>query len=107
MHTVYKLVKVPRSGNSHNLCRAETWSIKQDRVFEVLEEAEAYVIKQNFHFCSYDLYLSTGSLTETVIRERCLTDDKYMSRRLYFLGKPSVKILEEQLKTEGILVEHN
>lgn len=105
MHTVYRLVKTPKTGNSHSICREETWSFAIDNTYATLEEASDYVIRKNLEFCSYDLYLNTGSLTKEVLEDRCLKNPAYLSRRLYFVGKPSIELLKEQLRNSSIKVD--
>lgn len=104
MHTVYRLVKSPKAGNSHHICRDEVWSFAVDSTYEDLKDAEDYVIRKNLEFCAYDLYLNTGSLTKELLEERCLRNPVYLSRRLYFVEKPSITLMKEQLKDSSVKV---
>jgi hypothetical protein len=104
MYTVYRFDKSPRQTNHYGICRDETWAIQLDQTFPSLEEAEAYVIQRNLAECSYDLCLHTGSLTQEVVRSRTLTDDRYLSKRRYFLGKPDIEEIGRQLQADHVRI---
>lgn len=105
MFQVYRLSKSPVATNSHGVCRDERWKFVEDQKFSTQEAAEAYVIQNNLRMNSYDL--SIQDVTDVnIIRSRCLTDPKFVTKRDYHLVKLTPEFLQnfkDQLSKEYIL----
>jgi hypothetical protein len=94
-------------GNSHAVCRHETWNFKAGPKFADLATAERYIINMN------------ADLPEFIMASRGLTDDaklefarefsfgkKYLHHCRYFLYPPPKADIIACLKANGIEVEH-
>ena len=101
---VYRIDKFILNGNHHNLGRDEKWKIVKDSEFENLEDAEKYVEKMNKQFHTIDLSLhQLKDLNE--IKHRCVYDDNFNHRKSFFINRPSISKIKEQLIKEGITVK--
>lgn len=103
MYPVYRIDRNPVSGNSHGVCRDERWKITEDRKFSSKKEAEDYVVDRNFHFCAYDLGLSSLD-DENIKRSRCLDDQAFIHRRLYHITYPDMEKIASGLLRDGVKV---
>lgn len=104
MYPVYRISHIPIRGNHFAVSRDEKWIVEIDRKFPTLEEAQAYVISMNRLHCSYDLGIQ-GTNDPNTIRERCLDDANYESKREFFCDKPpNIELIKKQLIENGIQV---
>lgn len=101
MYQIYKIVTTPMSGNSHGVCREENWNLVKDKSFNNLPDAETYVIFKNRQQASHELGLMYCN-NYKVWRKRCLEDDEWLSRRKYFIGRPDVQKIKQQLQERHI-----
>lgn len=84
MFKVLRVNKIEIGGNSHKLGnRDETWSWSRDKVFSTKEEAEEYIIEQNYKHSGYELRVFGES--DDVIRKRCLEDTSFASYWVCFM----------------------
>ena len=105
MWTVYRIDKHSTYNNSHAVCRDETWEVvKVEEEFETKEEAESYIITQNMLHCAYDLGLYGCLKDETIVRIRCLESPAYLSKRRFFLGRPDIGKIKQQLRSSHVTV---
>lgn len=97
---VYRIDKVDTFGNSHGVNRDETWSVVLDKTFATEDDARDYVIEMNHKLCGYDLGI-LYTTTKEFIMERC-TDIKWCHKQRYFIGRPNIKLIRENLTKDGV-----
>jgi hypothetical protein len=100
---VYKINNIKMQNNTYYVDREEYWDVVLDATFKTMAEAKKYIIHMNkLHS---DLLLNTLHMDETeknkYILRFCFSDDCCMTRK-YWLGKPNIKLIKEQLHNIGI-----
>lgn len=93
-------------GNSHAVCRHDTWVFKKDQTFDTLEEAKDYVIQHNRS--TSDFITSSRSLSsqqKDVYAIEFSLGDKHLHQCRWFVGKPPKKKIAALLQNDGIDVE--
>lgn len=97
---VYQIVKANTFGNSHFVCRDETWSTRLDKVFSNLQEAREYVIKSSMKIIVRFQIHPTYEFCE----DFCFNNDRFLAEREYFVGKPNIEAIQNALKRNGIKI---
>jgi hypothetical protein len=100
MNEVYSITKSDTHSNSYKTNRDETWIFRICRKFESIEEAEKYVIQMSLK----DIVRYKCPTNDAFNRSFCFTDDKYISERTYFIGKPDKKKIKQSLQNDGVIV---
>lgn len=102
MTQVYRVDKIAARGNSHAINREEVWSVVSDLTFATEDEAKGYVVAMNRKHCGYELGIQ-HSMNEEGIAARCL-DPAWSHHQKYFMNRPDIKQMQEQLRQDGITV---
>jgi hypothetical protein len=93
MITVYKIQVSDTFGNSHSTNRDQTWSALFDKTFGNEEEAKEYIIgRTRIHvpeLANFLINVFDEDKHEFCVKF-CFTDDKYITSRRYFIGKPNI-----------------
>lgn len=95
---INEITQTYRIDKSHNVNRAETWSVYIDNKFSSKQEARNYVIRMNRRLCGYDLGIFYSD-NEELIEERC-TDVKWCHKQKYTIGRPNIKLINEYLEKD-------
>lgn len=109
MTTVYKIQVSDTFGNSHFTNRDETWYVLKDKEFDTEEEAKEYIIGRTRLFVpelSSHLITITDDKKHEFCNEFCFTNEVYMAKRRYFIGKPDLKVMKAQLIRDSIMVRN-
>ena len=96
MFQVWRINKTPAKTDSHATNRSENWSWSRDKSFLMEKEAEAYVIKQNYIHCGYELHIRLA--TPETVRRRCITDPSFSYLRKYFLQRPNEEFSKNEIR---------
>ena len=108
MTTVYRIKPYPTFGNAYQCNRDETWEVLEDKTFETLEEAKEYIrdvsIKSPYMSILPLLHNLKENLKRQVLDDILFNNDRYLTHRRYFIGKPNIKKLTKALTLEGVSV---
>jgi len=106
---VYKIQISDTFGNSHATNRDETWYVKKDKTFDTEEEAKEYIIDRTRLFVpelsSFLYILNDDEDKHDFCDKFCFTDERYMTKRRYFIGPPDLKKMKALLIKERIQVK--
>ena len=105
-YTVYRIHTIPSSTNAYTTGRMETWTLKLDRSFDDLDDAQDYVRNMNRAHSDLPLFLvdlKTSKEKEEFVDRFCFSED-YLHLARFFLGRPDEKKIIESIKNQGINV---
>jgi hypothetical protein len=110
MQTVFKIEVSDTFGNSHFTNRDETWTVIRMGSFPKENDAKEYVIGRTKLFVpelSIFLINIPDDEKNKFCHQFCFTDDKYYTKRKFFIGKPNLKKMIELLKKENIQIKNS
>jgi hypothetical protein len=94
--------------NNHNhfiTNRSESWNLVFEKDFPTLEEAKKYVIaKSLIHTVLPWFLLDHEHDKEKFIEDFCFNNPLFLTKRRFFLGKPSRKSIIDAVEAQGIKV---
>lgn len=105
-YQVYRLAVFDAQGNSHAIgIRHEERILMKDLIFENDSDAREYVRRQNRMHSDLPIRLISLSIDERdEFVDRFCFGDEFWSERRYFLGKPPVAKIIDELRLDGIRV---
>jgi hypothetical protein len=109
-HIVYRIQVFDVQSNKYSVGREESWTLKQDKVFDNEQEAREYVLDKNrihsdmVRLGAHLIMQKNDAELQKYYEDFCFNDDRYLRHRRYFLGKPSANKIREQLRQNGIRV---
>lgn len=101
VYQVYKIIKVPLTGNSHAICRSEDWKVLKDEAFEDYYSAVEYIIEKNIRHASPDFI---DALSKKIVDRKDVLNDQWLVYQTHFIGRPPRKEIIERLKLQGVNV---
>ncbi len=107
VYKVYKLIKYDIKSNSHTVGRSENWEFKVDSVFEDIDDAKYYIMKQSSILPDFIRmsYRMTEKEKDAFIEDFCFKNINLLKYNKYFLDPLPLKQLKELLIKDGVKVE--
>lgn len=101
---IYKLVEAACLNNTYNTSRESTLQTVFVKNCNTMQEAQDFIVKMNLSERSYELGLQRALLDRDYdkIRNRILLEDRHYCQLRYFIGKPDIKKMMEQLRADGV-----
>jgi hypothetical protein len=106
-YTVYTIHTFPASNNSFQTCRDESWQPSKIGVYDTEEEAKQVIRDKSRVFTELPTYLVDLPSEESkrqFVEAFCFTDDMYLTKRRFFIGKPPKHAITAALQKQGVTV---
>ena len=115
MIQVFRLFAFLEGSNEYGISRQERWEVKESEAFADMEEAKDYIRQQSRAHTILPNVLQQWRETKEehrslkseaeVVDDFCFnTEDRYYKEQRYFIGRPDMKKLKQQLKEAGVKV---
>ena len=104
---IYRIYTTCAPNNEYKINRHEEWTTSFVKKFDSLEEAKIFVIEKNKEHSelpNFSYNIKDECKKKEFYEQFCFSNDKYLKYRRFFIGKPPIKQIENELKKDGIKI---